>query len=70
MRRDSRYRNAIARAEVQAAVDVQLGIDNLRRSIETAPEFAETGTPSGGRRMEAVRGPLLGHLRRIEKVHG
>lgn len=69
IRSNPRYRNAIARAELEAAGDVALGVQNLKAELATAPEWAEAWSTDGRRtRVEPRRQMLAGHLRRIEAV--
>lgn len=59
----------VAGAQARAAADVAVGIADLRRAIDTAPEWATEETWDG-RTTHVVpkRAILLGHLRRIEAV--
>ena len=64
------HADTIAMAEARARADVLLGIENLKAKLANSDEFEETGKAGGGRRIEAVAGPLRGHLRRLRAIHG
>jgi hypothetical protein len=55
-------------AEARAAVDVELGITNLRHSLANAKEWKESNRQDGSRVIDPERAILAGHLRRIESV--